>query len=337
MYKNYELSSMAKALVKELQKVGTPVDHAKALEIAARMVGSRTLHVQQAADKPSQTLKERAWAHVERELFHNVGAWSGRLPELKAELDKIVAPDFRDLSKSEQDAKALRAWEGPLKGVQLTHLTAGLPVGDLPKTMLGEFDKALGTLKGLAQEQARVARAKSLEVARAAASLARQAKTAEEAAAAVEQVFGVSSKKVTGEVLYQGIMKDWAADEGAEDLTPAQQEATFEVRVTRQGSQLAVDIAPPYAKPDELEKDSQLALLVEVNQGKPCVHLSNALGGDTVLSIFATKDGLYLAPGDSIWEIRAGTPRGAALREIDTWQHEAGTARYNAFIEAPLS
>lgn len=339
MYKNYELSTMAKGLVKELKALGTDVPYAKALEIAARMVGSRTLHVQQVEDKPAKSLEQRAWDHVGKVLFHNPGSWGGKLDVLKGELDKLMPPNFWDLDQDEQDAWVAHAWEGPLKGVQFTYLAADLPVGDLSKTMRTEFERTLETLKALAREQSQVARAKSLEVAQVAASLASLAGSGEEAALCIEKTFGVSRSNAATTTLFEGVIRDWEAEAGvdASELTPLQREAAFEAKVTRQGSQLAVDIAPAHESPDDLEDVDQLGLVIEINRGRPSVHITNAVYGDMVLSVFASKDGLYLAPGDSLWSIRTGAPSGQGLRDIHAWQEEAGTGRNNAFIEAPLN
>jgi len=48
MYKNPELSSMAKILAAELKDQGFELKHTKALELVAKMHGARTLHVHQA-------------------------------------------------------------------------------------------------------------------------------------------------------------------------------------------------------------------------------------------------------------------------------------------------
>lgn len=49
MYKNPELSTMAKILARELKEQGLEMKHTKALELVAKMHGARNLHVHQAA------------------------------------------------------------------------------------------------------------------------------------------------------------------------------------------------------------------------------------------------------------------------------------------------
>lgn len=51
MYKNPELSSMAKILVDEMAREGVTLKYTKALSIAAKMEGARNLHAYQAANK----------------------------------------------------------------------------------------------------------------------------------------------------------------------------------------------------------------------------------------------------------------------------------------------
>lgn len=336
MYKNYELSTMAKALVKELKSMGVEVSHAKALEVSARVVGARTLHVQQAADKPEKSLEQRAWEHVEKVLFRNAGAWKGKMPQLKETLAQHFGPRFQDLGKDEQDNTVWLAWEGPLKGVQFTYLANDLPAESLSSTVQGEFDKALQTLKGLAQEQSSIALAKAQEIAKVAAGVARQAASAEEAAQRIEETFRVSAESGSPQVLFDGPVLDWEVETDVPDLTERQRQAKFEAKVTRDGSQISVDIAPAHKDPEALNDENQLALVIEINRGLPCVHLSNAVYGDIVLSVFGTKDGLYLAPCDSVWAIRTGAPRGEVLQELDKWQRENDSHHFNAFIEAPV-
>lgn len=100
--------------------------------------------------------------------------------------------------------------------------------------------------------------------------------------------------------LYEGPMLDWMMGEGLPDseITEKSRKARYRVVVERSGSQLYVNIAPAHTNPDELEGKNQMALFIEVNEGLPCVHLSNALYGDMALSVFASSEGLYLREGD---------------------------------------
>lgn len=108
--------------------------------------------------------------------------------------------------------------------------------------------------------------------------------------------------------LYEGPMLDWALAGGEDDLTEAQRKARYEVKLQRSGHQFFVDIAPPHKEPDETEGKPQMSLYVEVNHGVPCVHISNDLYGDQVLTVFATEDGLYLRPDAGDLWVRTGVP-----------------------------
>lgn len=57
MYKNPELSAMAKTMVDELKAEGIDIKYTKALNIAAKMMGARNLHVYQ-ADTANQNVRQ---------------------------------------------------------------------------------------------------------------------------------------------------------------------------------------------------------------------------------------------------------------------------------------
>lgn len=140
--------------------------------------------------------------------------------------------------------------------------------------------------------------------------------------------------------LYQGPMLDWAVACGEADEMPDDvRQARYTVELKRDGHQFYLDIVPPHDEPQELEGKPQMTLFVEVNQGLPCVHISNDRYGDQVLTVFATSDGLYLRPdaGD-VW-IRTGAPD--AHRQPGLHKHYAreteppfgtATAMNHAFI-----
>ncbi|WP_419653085.1 hypothetical protein, partial [Thiolapillus sp.] len=41
-----------------------------------------------------------------------------------------------------------------------------------------------------------------------------------------------------------------------------------------------------------------MSLIVEINQGVPCIHVSNDVMGDNALHLFATQEGIAVAPDD---------------------------------------
>ena len=111
-------------------------------------------------------------------------------------------------------------------------------------------------------------------------------------------------------LLFEGRITDWSEHEQAleEGGTSVAESQAWLARVERDGVQFYVDITPPHQTPDELEGKPQLSLFIEVNEGLPCVHLSNDRYGDQVLTVFATEDGLYLRPDSAELSIRTGVP-----------------------------
>lgn len=53
-----------------------------------------------------------------------------------------------------------------------------------------------------------------------------------------------------------------------------------------------------------------LTAIVEINEGRPCVHLGNDIGGDNIVHIFALEDGLIATPeNDAQTPVRATKSR----------------------------
>ena len=135
-------------------------------------------------------------------------------------------------------------------------------------------------------------------------------------------------------------MFDWRVQEG-EGLgeLPVEHRRRYELELKRSGYQLYVDIAPAHGAPEELNGVPQMSLFVEVNEGVPCVHISNALFGDQVLTVFALEDGLYLRPDATDLWIRTGIPTpgatpGLARRAAEETEPPFGgrSAMNHAFI-----
>ena len=107
--------------------------------------------------------------------------------------------------------------------------------------------------------------------------------------------------------LFEGPMLDWQALESGADA-PQHARTQYRVEVRRDKHQFYLDIVPAHDAPEAIEGMPQMTLFVEVNDGLPCVHVSNDRYGDQVLTVFATGDGLYLRPDSSDLWIQAGAP-----------------------------
>lgn len=136
--------------------------------------------------------------------------------------------------------------------------------------------------------------------------------------------------------LLKGLARDWRVSEG--ELSEDEPEAEpFEVTVARSapGDQFYVDFVRPHHTGDQLEGTPQLSLFIEVNNGLPCVHMTNDSFGDQVLTVFFTKDGLYLRPDNNKGYIRTGAPsEGTDLAKVHALETvHPFEGHCNAFIE----
>lgn len=267
MYKNPQTSDQARRLREELAKFGIELQHAKALEVVARLAGERTLHVAQAKKNAGVRIAAVARRQAQAVMFKSLGRFEGNVDGLMAELQVLqVLAVGKDAAALDQGYRSLfRASDSP-------ELRAGF---DVPaEELVGEFDKLVTELAAVLSEQAR--------------------------APYEDPIVGLE---------YEGPMLDWQAFEHGLEAIPEvlRQRYVMTLKQNKNGSQFYLDIAPEYQEPEELDGRPQLGVIVEINQGVPCVHLTNSIYGDQVLSVFATEDGLYLRP-ESREYIRTGTP-----------------------------
>jgi len=108
-------------------------------------------------------------------------------------------------------------------------------------------------------------------------------------------------------LFYEGPMFDWLAEAQGLNEVPEDQRQRYEMTLKQGRSQFFIDIAPKHKEPEEIEGMAQLSLIVEISNGVPCVHLTNALYWDQVLTVFVTEDGMYLRPEADLY-IRTGAP-----------------------------
>ncbi len=296
MYKNPELSAQSKNLRTALKEAGFEVSHAQALELMARAQGNRTLHVAQ-AKKARQGLNvaDLALSQASSLMFDTLGRYEGNIRGL---LESIRA------GFALEETEGSRAVEAAMSDIfeqedspRVSELFDRLRLDELPS----EFDQL-------------VQRLQSVLVAASGAPV--PAPNAEH-------------------LLYEGPMLDWRVQEGF-DLAelPAHQRTRYDVRVNRSGHQLYVDIAVPHQTPEDLDGTDQLSLFIEVNEGRPCVHLTNSRYGDQVLTVFAVRDGLYLRPDASDLAIRTGACReGSALAAVQQEEAKILSTMNHAFID----
>ncbi len=278
MYKNPELSAQAKSLRKELATLGLLLSHAQTLELLAKSQGARTLHVANAKHNKQGVDIERL------------------------ALAQASALMFESLGPYESDVRGL-----------LDAIKAGFDLEDSggSRAVEAEMHRLFGG-EGAAKVQPAFDAHRLDELPMVFEALYRGLLQT------LTSTFGVQAKADDGK-LYRGPFLDWRVQEGTPlSELPAHQRTAFEVEVARNACQLYVDISLPHSSPEELEGTAQMSLFIEVNEGRPCVHLTNDRYGDQVLTVFATADGLYLRPDSEELSIRTGAPNeGSELRQLE--------------------
>lgn len=298
MYKTPELSTMAKLLHTELAAKGFELTYAQALEMVAKTCGNRNLHAAQAKAQNNKGVDLQVFA--EQEAARQMFSQLGCYKGRVRELMQaiVAACACSDSRTAEAAIHALTV----TAGVRLSQEMAPYRWDELQ----GVFSRKVAQIKRLAFELQR----------------------------SPVQVDGQGR-----EVLWQGPMRDWMVDDGADaDELSARQTREFEAVVTRSGSQLVIDISLPHLSPDDFAGSDSLSLFVEVNQGVPCVHLTNDMYGEQVLTAFGLSDGLYLRPDRSHASIRTGMPpEGTGLQDFvqEERKHSGPPSQNDAFILAP--
>lgn len=140
------------------------------------------------------------------------------------------------------------------------------------------------------------------------------------------------------DVLFEGRIQDWAVAEGASDDVTPLQKREFQAKVSRMGSsQFVIDMCLPHKEVEDLDGTDQMTLFIEIDGGRPVVHISNDMyGGEQVLTVIGSKDGLYLRPDRTDSYIRTGVSSKEGLREIseDEAIGNGSNLLSHAFIEA---
>lgn len=294
MYKSPELSARAKLLRAELAARGVTLAHAHALDIVAKLEGARNLHVAQAQSVAARPSEEAlALEHAERLMFTSLGRYQGRVRELMRDIGAAFSLEY----SREVEAAVADIFETEGAPVVQPHIDALHTVESLPALFERFVTESLALVLRL------------------------------RTTSAAERRPGAQ------QVLFQGPVRDWRLEEGVDpEELDAESLRSWQASVKRNGSQLYVDIAPPHATPEEVEGADQLALFVEVNDGVPCVHISNDCYGDQVLTVYATRDGLYLRPDDGHLHITTGVPQGDALQRLERLHRASGSTMANAFV-----
>lgn len=116
-------------------------------------------------------------------------------------------------------------------------------------------------------------------------------------------------------------VSDWCFDE--HEHLPADNRPRFSERQLRKfdidieqtsSSQFAVRVSPAGVDRRKLDGTDMLDVLIEVNDGLPCVHLTNDPYDAMLCSVFATREGLFVRKDGGDW---AGSSQAEGyLREV---------------------
>lgn len=249
-----EISRDAKALTAALKTLGVALKHTQAMEVVARMHGARNLATLQAGSRFKPDVATLAREHAISQMFAATGRYGLDVDVLFGEIEAA----YRLESSRDTEQALFHVFETVGAPVLLPHIRDTYRVDQLQEVFARFFSDAARLVeRTLVDTKALAAKAPDL--------------------------------------LYRGYMEDWRIQEGtpAEELEEEAQRR-FDVKLTRSGSQFYMDIALPHASPEDLEGTDQLTLMVEVNEGKPCVHLSNQMYGDCALTVFGAGKGLYV-------------------------------------------
>lgn len=276
MYTQPEVSRMAKALAKEFAKHNIKLTHGQAMELVARLHGSRNLATHQArARSKAPDAAALARDHAVSLMFVTTGRYGANVENFFDELEHAHA--LQDPTDRQRALDCV--FDGRDGPVLRKHVRDEASLADLRHA----FERSV---------------AESLRL--------------------VDRTLFEARTLASGspEVLFQGPLVDWRVQEGTplEELPPEAQRR-FEGRVARSGSQLYVDISLPHGAPEDIDGTDQLSLFIEINEGKPCVHVTNHLYGDQALTLFGSAEGVYLR-----FDTQTGQdfqPGSAFAREVD--------------------
>jgi hypothetical protein len=276
MYKDPQLSNQAKRLREELGLKGLKLSQVQALEVLARISGAKTLHVAHARHNAALSIEAVVVSQAQALMFDTLGRFEGNVRGLLGSITSAFALE---------SAQGSRAVENSIFGLFETQ--------NAPKVSeMYDFAK-LNELPGMFE----------VLVTRLTQTLEAQAK--------VTQKIQHSSDPV----VFEGTVQDWRLDDGymLADL-PEHHRQLFDARVTQNpGRQLFVDVTPAGLKSIDCEGRQMMSLFIEINEGRPCVHMTNGSQGEQVLTVFFTEDGLYLRPDNSENCIQGGKPTAPAL------------------------
>lgn len=99
--------------------------------------------------------------------------------------------------------------------------------------------------------------------------------------------------------LFQGTIRDWSSSEDPDEKKDPLTMSTYALSIKKSDTAIFIDLHQAGANPID-EEDSmhaELGLIIEINEGLPCMHIATSEFGDVELSVFSTKEGVLMEPG----------------------------------------
>lgn len=129
--------------------------------------------------------------------------------------------------------------------------------------------------------------------------------------------------EAASKVVIEKTIVDWQIGQGlSPEELPEHQRGKYTLKLEEEGSQFRLMIHPQGLDPMKLDGQNVMDMLIEINDGLPCVHLTNDPYDEMLLTVFATRDGLYVRRdgGETVSPPYAeGAVAEALKRNDDAW------------------
>lgn len=98
-------------------------------------------------------------------------------------------------------------------------------------------------------------------------------------------------------IVFKGEIEDWRIGAGEDVSDEDKKKYQLTVELEPGGNQLYVEVLPVGIDIATSEEEPQgLSMMIEINQGKPCFHVSGLVGCDNVLHGFAVGEEIIVTP-----------------------------------------
>lgn len=120
-------------------------------------------------------------------------------------------------------------------------------------------------------------------------------------------------------VVFRSTALDWQLADNPNislDEVPEEFRRKYDVIVEQYGYQFRMLLKPVGVDIDNFDGQPVLDVLVEINQGVPCLHMTNDPADEMLLTVFSTEKGLLVRPGDGDWMSAGAIGVPAVLSEL---------------------